>query len=252
LVSFARLCGARVLLPAQGLGPFRKDNVLDRLLTGWLAVELAQAAYFSVRDSQSADLAKEIAGVVPVNAGADLVFLNEIQADGRPAKHKGNLRVAAIIRSSVAGSEKIAADLVSMKGELENLTLTPVAFQPEEDERVWRRAGWQGDILYAREPLQALAAFDVVISMRLHGCIVATSLSIPWVGIAYDPKVTAFAAACRWQFCCQPAELTRNWLEEKLNVIAGRRQEFADRLHRITGENRRAVGEDFAGMLQKV
>ena len=42
-------------------------------------------------------------------------FLNETQADGRPAKHKGNLRVAAIIRSSVAGSEKIAADLVSMK-----------------------------------------------------------------------------------------------------------------------------------------
>lgn len=90
------------------------------------------------------------------------------------AKHKGNLRVAAIIRSSVSGSEKIAADLVSMKAELENLTLIPVAFQPEEDEKVWRQAGWQGDILYAGEPLQALSDFDVVLSMRLHGCIVAT------------------------------------------------------------------------------
>ncbi|HNW11908.1 MAG TPA: DUF5693 family protein, partial [Candidatus Rifleibacterium sp.] len=252
LVSFARLCGVKVILPAQGLGPFRNNNVLDRLLAGWLAIEFAQSAYFSVRDSESADLAKEIAGTAIVNTGADLVFLNEVQADGRSAKHKGNLRVAAIIRSSVAGSEKIAADLVSMKAELENLTLTPVAFQPGEDEKVWRKAGWQGDILYAREPLQALADFDVVVSMRLHGCIVATTLSVPWVGIAYDPKVTAFASACRWQFCCSPSELTRAWLEEKLNVIAGRRQELADRLHRITGENRRAVSEDFAVMLQKI
>jgi len=252
LVFLARICGAGVFLPAQGLGPFRKDNILDRLLADWLAIELSQASYFSVRDSESADLAKEITGVSPVNACADLVFLNETQVAGRPAKHKGNLRVAAIIRSSVSGSEKIAADLVSMKAELENLTLIPVAFQPEEDEKVWRQAGWQGDILYAGEPLQALSDFDVVLSMRLHGCIVATSLAIPWIGIAYDPKVTAFAAACRWQFCCPPSEITRSWLEEKLNSIAGRRQELADRLHRITGENRRAISEDFASLLQKV
>ena len=28
-----------------------------------------------------------------------------------------------------------------------------------------------------------------------------------------------FCRSRRWQFCCQPAELTRNWLEEKLTSL---------------------------------
>ena len=55
-----------------GPGPFRKDNVLDRLLTGWLAAELAQAAYLASEISIGRS-GKRNCRVVPVNAGADLV-----------------------------------------------------------------------------------------------------------------------------------------------------------------------------------
>jgi polysaccharide pyruvyl transferase WcaK-like protein len=132
------------------------------------------------------------------------------------------------------------------------MELLPVAFQPGEDEKVWLAAGWKGEVTYASEPLETFAAFDLVVSMRLHGCIVSTCLAIPWLGIAYDPKVSAFADASRWQFCCSPSDATRPLLEEKLNLLVSRRVEFSDKLHRIAGENRRNVEEDYARMAAAV
>lgn len=49
--------------------------------------------------------------------------------------------------------------------------------------------------------------------------------------------------------CSSPAEASRVVLEEKLNLLATRRSEYSDKLHRIAGENRRAVEEDFVRML---
>ncbi len=249
LLSFGRLCGARVIMPAQGLGPFSDTGMISALLKKWLSYELCQAEYLSVRDDETATLARELTGDEEVAVTSDLVFLNERPRRVLTKKSRETLRLGAVIRFSVADSERIAADLIRMQAEMENLELVPVAFQPGEDEKAWRSAGWQGEILYAADPLETFAAFDVVVSMRLHGCIVSTCLAIPWFGIAYDPKVSAFASACRWQFCSSPSEATRAVLEEKLNLLAARRNEYSDKLHRIAGENRRAVEDDFVRML---
>ncbi len=249
LITLARVCGARTFLPAQGLGPYPGTGIFARLLRGWLGFELGRATFLSVRDGESAAIACGLTGKEAVPVCPDLVFLNEKARLDRERRKKGTLRLGAVIRSSVPGSVRIAADLIGMQKDMENLELVPVAFQPEEDEKVWKSVGWAGEVIYAADPLEAFADFDIVVSMRLHGCIVSTCLSIPWVGIAYDPKVSAFAAACRWQLCCNPEEATRTYLEEKLNQLAGRRQEFSDRLHRIAGENRRAVEENMTAMI---
>ncbi len=249
LITLARFCGAQTFLPAQGFGPYPGTGIVARLLRGWLGFELGRAAFLSTRDNESAGIACGLTGKEAVPVCADLVFLNDKPRSAPERRKKGTLRLGAVIRTSVPGSDRIAADLIAMQKDLENLELVPVAFQPEEDEKAWKSAGWAGEVLYAADPLAVFADFDIVISMRLHGCIVATCLSIPWVGIAYDPKVSAFAAACRWQMCCTPQDATRAYLEEKLNQLAGRRQEFSDRLHRIAGENRRAVEENINAML---
>lgn len=250
LTSVARLAGARILLPAQGLGPFGSLTSSSPLLR-WLTCELKSADYLSFRDEKAAAVFSEIAGPGEVNIATDLVFLNENRTDSQ-TRPKDSLRLGAILRSSIADADRIAADLIRMNDEIENLDLQPVAFQPGEDETVWRNAGWQGEILYADNPLTAFSQFDLVVSMRLHGCIVSTCLAVPWLGIAYDPKVSAFAEACHWQLCSLPVDATRSFLDEKLDLIAGRRAELSDRLHRVACENRRIASADFARMLQAI
>lgn len=246
LISLARFCGARILLPGQGLGPWGNSGWLTELVNSWLASELSAADYLSVRDRESSEICLALTGREAPHVASDLVFLNENIRRSTPGTGKERLRLFAVLRSSVKDADRIATDLIKMHEELENLDLFPVAMQPDEDEKVWRSAGWQGEVINgSNNPEAMFERADVVVSMRLHGCIIAAASGIPWIGIAYDPKVTAFAASCRWQFCCVPEEANRRYIEEKLNLLATRRAEFADKLNRSANEKRRTADEDF-------
>lgn len=250
VLSLGRLAGARILLPSQGLGPWTTGS-LAKLSQKWLTHELKNVDYISLRDKDSADAYTLLTGNTAAIA-SDMVFLNDNIKRASVSGAKETLRVFAVLRFSVAGSARIAADLVNMAEEIENLELHPVAFQPEEDEKVWREAGWKGDVFYPDRPENVFAGADLVVSMRLHGCIIAANAGIPWIGIAYDPKVSAFASSCRWKFCCTVEEAERKYLEEKINLLAVKRAEFADKLNRSIGEKRRLAEADFAEMAARL
>ncbi|MDD2999752.1 MAG: DUF5693 family protein, partial [Candidatus Riflebacteria bacterium] len=253
LMTVARIAGARVILPAQGLGPWGKEGKISSVILEWLAHELCQAKYLSLRDAGSADTFKQIAPVESApTIATDLVFLNENIGRKSLDKPAERLRVHVVLRSSVKESERIARELIAMAEELENLELYPVSFQPQEDEKVWFDAGWKGKIFYPDSPEEVFANADLVISMRLHGCIIAAKAGIPWVGIAYDPKVSAFAVSNRWALCCMPEEADRKYFEEKINLVASDMAKTADKLNRISRESVRVAEEDFRRMCAAV
>ncbi len=244
LLTLARLAGARVILPAQGLGPFRKGGRVAEAVNRWLASELRQAEYVSLRDIESATVLEEIAGIRNAPVTSDLAFLSEIS-------HRGKLstielpKVYAILRGSASGADRLAEELVNMHEEFENFDLFPAALQPGEDDSLWQRANWMGRVFCSDEPEKLLAGAELVVSMRLHGCILATLAGIPWIGLAYDPKVSSFARACNWKFCALPDDVDKSWLEGSINQLLARSAEYTDRLNRITGENRRRAEEDY-------
>ena len=43
------------------------------------------------------------------------------------------------------------------------------------------------------EVIGVLSRMTAVVSMRLHGLIFAAGQGVPLIGVAYDPKVTAFS-----------------------------------------------------------
>ncbi|KAF1083167.1 MAG: hypothetical protein GQF41_0934 [Candidatus Rifleibacterium amylolyticum] len=245
LLTLARLAGARVILPAQGLGPFKKEGRFAETVNHWLAGELKQAEYLSVRDAESAAVFAEMTGISNVPVTADLAFLNDAQAFVRATERLDLPKVYAVLRGSVPGADRLAEELVDMHEEFENFELRPAALQPGEDDRLWQRADWTGSVFCPAEPEKLFADAELVVSMRLHGCILATLAGIPWVGLAYDPKVSSFARACRWKFCMTPAEASKEWLVGSINQLLARKAEYADRLNRITGENRRLAEEDY-------
>ena len=243
LIWFAQKFGAKVILPAQGLGPWNTDTMFGKWLHKNLAKLLMKSDYITVRDEASFNRYKEITSPEAyVETTTDLVFLNDKFTKIKAKSKISFMRIYAVLRSSVKGSTQIASELIKLAREIENIELVPVAFQDNEDSYVWRRADWKNEIKVVNDFENVFNDADLVVSMRLHGCIMATKQGVPWIGIAYDPKVSSFAEACGWsEFCKVPEEADTEFIEKSINELAydyNKRSkkllEYADKMQKIS------------------
>jgi polysaccharide pyruvyl transferase WcaK-like protein len=85
---------------------------------------------------------------------------------------------------------------------------------------------------------QRIGRMDAMISMRLHGAILATTVGVPSLMLSYDPKVTAFANALGVSSPLSMDGLTAARVfdgfqalvkdrEKKVETVRRRRDEFA-------------------------
>ena len=248
IVRLARCFKTRVVLPAQGLGPWRNNSLLALWLHKKLAHELKKADYVTVRDSNSVEKYKEITSLEAyVESTTDMAFLSDTY---EKKKLKGKIefmRIYAVVRSSIAGASKIASELIKLSKDSENIELIPVAFQLGEDSYVWRRVGWKGEIKTVDSFDKAFEGADLVVSMRLHGCIIATNQGIPWIGIAYDPKVSSFAKSCGWEdFCHNPEEANSEFFENCINKMAFDYEKYSKKLTSFSEKMHKVAEKDFS------
>jgi polysaccharide pyruvyl transferase CsaB len=253
LILLARIAGTKVLMPAQGIGPWGKYIGEYPRLFAFLGRLLHSVEYLSLRDGASGEFLGQIYDQ-EVAQTADLAFLGATgQANVKSAPEQ-NLSVAVILRSSVKDSEKIAGIFIQAAGEIENLKIIPVSLQAGDD-KVWLNNGWEEEIRFLEDSDEADKIFnncDLVVSMRLHGCILATLKAIPWIGLAYDPKVSGFARACKWKFCYSPDKIERKMIEDKLNLLAVRKVNYSEKLARIANEFSRKAEADFEAVVSEI
>lgn len=82
--------------------------------------------------------------------------------------------------------------------------------------------------------LSCLAGMDGIISVRLHGLVLAALGGVPLAGVAYDPKVEAFLQEIRWPLApLAPSRLAEPdcWFQA-LEALLDRREELAAHLAR--------------------
>ena len=247
IVKLARTFKTKVILPAQGLGPWRNNSLLALWLHKKLAHELRKAAYVTVRDNNSVERYKEITSLEAyVEETTDLAFLSDSYEKKKLKGKIDFMRIYAVIRSSVTGATKIASELIKLSKDSENIELVPVAFQAGEDSFVWRRAGWKGEIKSVESFDKTFEGADLVVSMRLHGCIIATNQGIPWIGISYDPKVSSFAKACGWEdFCHNPEEANGEFFENCINKMAFDYEKYSKKLNTFSEKMHKCAVKDF-------
>ncbi len=199
LIISARLQGKPVLLWGQGLGPLRRRRsrlLVRRLLT------LVQAS--SWRDPGSAALAA--AWGRPGQLGSDPVW----SLATRPWHGQGGPLVLCWRPTPLLEGERWiplleALDAVAAAADREVIWLP---FHRDQDRGLLMELDRQGLLprrlaLRSREELVATpeAAMEIfsgaslVLSMRLHGLIVAALAGAPLVALSYDPKVQAAASA---------------------------------------------------------
>lgn len=199
LVRRAKKANKKVFLVGQGVGP----------LSGFFAKRLAAAAFNSAdavvcRDPSSPSLLKSIGVTRGVKTAADLAFL---LPDPKPTDDAnfavGNMKTIGIAPRPFGKDPK---KTIQMWGDLARLmfqsNMMPVLIEmdskhdgPLIQEIGKTQGGKVPDIRKLATPMQVqgrMARMDAVIAMRLHAGILAATVGVPPMMVAYDPKVLAF------------------------------------------------------------
>lgn len=112
------------------------------------------------------------------------------------------------------------------------------------------RGGDRMEIVETDDPttdavLAHLCRTDLQIGMRLHATIMATSLGIPSIAVAYLPKVRGFLASIGQEaFCTDPEAVTGAWMVDRAEAALAERDRLGDVLERQTDRLARAYDEN--------
>ncbi|MEX2540836.1 MAG: polysaccharide pyruvyl transferase CsaB [Trueperaceae bacterium] len=186
LVRAARLLGKRAVVYGQSLGPLSTGG-REAVASTLRGVPIA------VRDPASRELLAELG--LPATLTADPALLLE------PPTGAGHVRDGVLLIPR-GGHSALTDDLAAVGARLlqRGCDVELLALHPAADDGELRRLAAElpgATIRIAADHRQALAFVAharLVVSVRLHGLILAAAGATPFVGLAYDPKVAAFVA----------------------------------------------------------
>lgn len=203
LVRQAARLKKKVFLLGQGVGPVR--TFFGKRLT---AASFNRASAVVVRDPQSAQTLKSLGVKHTPRVAADMAFLlPEPDMTNAPSFGAGGMKAVGLsIRPFGKDRSK---GVVSLYSELAKMLFQngymPVMVGLDENEDIplieqvsKLNGGKVPDLKGVSGPgplQQRIGRMDGVISMRLHGAILATTVGVPSIMLSYDPKVAAFANA---------------------------------------------------------
>lgn len=190
-LRLAKAMRKRVVVYGQSLGPFTPSG-LARTRRALAGVPLA------LRDQQSVGLAASMGyGSVLV---ADPALVMPLPPGMTQTDLPADRRDGPVVLAPRGGQDALNGALATLAGALQadGVPLAAVAFQPRQDEQAVAELIRAAPSVVARQattPAEALAAMAgarYVVSVRLHGCILAARLGIGFAGLSYDPKVKGF------------------------------------------------------------
>ena len=200
LIKIAKNAGKPVFMISQGIGP----------LTKWLSKRTAISALQSVdllavRDPESARTLMQMGVRRPVEITADLTFLLNVPTDSNEA---GSYQVAGMKSIGLAPRPHGKnSEIVQLFGELArglmgaNYVPLMIEMDTKQDnlliDAIEKSQGGKvpgiRKIAHPMDLMRRLHRMEAVVSMRLHGGILATACGVPCIMLSYDPKVQAFA-----------------------------------------------------------
>lgn len=191
VIRLARLLGKRVVVYGQSLGPLSAAG-RDRVMRTLAGVPLA------LRDRASVELARQLGLHAELVADAALLVPVPEPRSIRPDPSAGDAPPVLLIPRS--GFEPLNEALAQAASRLlrDGVGVAVLALHPAEDagaaKLLQRSTG--ATLLEAADAAVALrhiAASRYVVSVRLHGLILACLADVGAAGLVYDPKVSAFA-----------------------------------------------------------
>ncbi len=245
ILHMAQSCGIKTMLYANGIGPI--DRKFDRYLAKKV---LNKVDVITLRDDRSDEELKKLNVTKPkIIITADPAFTIETDTPvsgeyfRRRAGVPDHAKVAVI---SLRGWKKTSADFTGLIAALcdymiERYDVYPlfVPMQyPADTEvslaviRAMRHTGYLiNRALTVPEMFSVLSDAELVIGMRLHSLIYATTLEIPAIALVYDPKISAFMESLSQPGTVDVEKMTLSILTEALDKLMASQSERKRALH---------------------
>lgn len=192
LAILAKLLGKKVYFVGQGIGPVRKSFNI------WLVRRaLGLADFVSVRNKESAAFL-QASGINNFTMANDLFFAAKIKYKAVANKRR------KIVFSFRPLNIDYSGELVQIMREIALLPNTDFYIVPMHapyDEEIiapLKKIPGVNCIEYDQEKIiQTIAEADLAVGMRMHFLLLAAKHHVPFIGIAYDPKVSALCRQLR-------------------------------------------------------
>lgn len=203
IIHLAQLFGKPTFIYAQGIGPVKRKGFYPLIRSGFNKTE-----YISVRDRESAFLLEKmkvsnnkveiivdpVLNLSPISKEKTLKILQKEQINQSPIiisvrywkEDKSYLNIIGQVADELIRlGEEIA--FISMHEPSDREASKYVIDQMTEKPKLI-------DTYDARSLMGMIGQSKLVIGMRLHSLIFATSMGVPSIGITYDPKIDQFLA----------------------------------------------------------
>ena len=195
IILIAKFYKKIIFIYAAGIGEVTHN--LDRFL---IKTIFSRVDFIAVRTEQDKKLLESYAVQKEIVVTADPVFGLKLPVSQK-APEKENRKIGIIVRRTKEWQEDVKLFSKLSDALVKNLTAEVVfiPFQTSEDIELLKairdKSALPPDIFYWQntdELLDVLAQLDLVISMRLHGLILAVKLGVPFIAISRYSKIKYF------------------------------------------------------------
>ena len=262
IIRLAQKCGLKTMLYANGIGPIVKKY--DRYLA---SKTLNKVDIITLRDDKSDEELKSLGDTKPmIEITADPAFTldTDLSLSGEYYKKMAGIPSGVKLcvvsvrewKNSVKNFEEIVAKLCDFLVEKHGIYPLFVPMQYPHDtiisERIMDNMKNRSYIinreLSVPEMFSVLSEAELIIGMRLHSLIYATTLEIPAMAFVYDPKVSAFMESIGQTDCVNVETLSETDALDVLDSLVKGREERRGKLHETNAVLRKKAEEnaDFA------
>lgn len=240
LVPLARLLGCKMVCYSTGIGPF--PSWISRLLAKW-TINGCDLVMMRERDSEA--LCKEIGVTQPIELTGDAAFINPVSSEETantiireigldPAKPLLAINATSYLDTWLTSSERLSNPHSFIDTVAEGIRKAQEAvkerFQPvvvcthPMDETTCKELAEKVDgalltnTRYLSHDIQAvLQKCGLLVGMRFHSIVLASSVETPVIGLIYAPKVRGYLRLLKCEeFGLELAKVTPETLSETL------------------------------------
>jgi polysaccharide pyruvyl transferase WcaK-like protein len=260
LVPLARLLGCKMVCYSTGIGPFQ--NKISRLFAQW-TIQGCDLVMMRERDSEQ--LTKDIGVTKPVELTGDAAFINPVSDDKvavsimrelglDPEKPTLAINATAYLDTWLNAHERLSDPKGLLKTIAEGVkqaqkqvteTFQPliVCTHPMDEATCRELAQMCGakvltNSTYLSHDIQAvIRRCGILVGMRFHSIVLASSVETPVVGLIYAPKVRGYLKLLQCEeFSLELASLTPHYLAQKLTEAWNARKELQERQRPVIGD----------------
>lgn len=241
LIRIAKRYGCKVMIYANGLGPFTHASSAKRVAKVLNGVDV-----ITLRDHASYNLLRTIGVKNPnVCLTADPVFSllhtsPETKSEPLPSE-KSNHYLVLSIRPWHGNSKQMSQIIASVCNYAYNTyQLSPVFLPMQEKEdlpilqSICKMLEVPGKVLPIPNNVKSIEKImesaDVCIGMRLHSLIFASMADVPMIGLEYDPKISAFIQDIGGINAGSVAALTEETLRGALDKIMSNHEQYKNQI----------------------